>query len=321
MKRLKIIAIVLALTFSNIFSFEKVGTTSFQFLKILPGARGSSLGYAYGSLVNNSEAVFYNPAGLSSINNTDFSLSYIDWFMDAAHYGFSGAYNLSGYGTFALQIIYVDYGTIEETKVDALGFIGNTYNPGLTGVTYRPSAFVAGISYSRNLTDKLSMGITAKYISENLIYKKVGTFAFDGGLIFNTGFKGIKLEAAIRHFGPEIKYIEKSYPLPQTFSLGFSANLLSNEEFLIYKLQDQNFTISYAMVQPRDFDQQHNVGVEYSFKDFFFLRGGYQFNSDQETFSLGAGVNYQNIRFDYSFNKYGEYLNAVHRLTLGFSLN
>jgi len=34
-----------------------------------------------------------------------------------------------------------------------------------------------------------------------------------------------------------------------------------------------------------------NLGTELSFQEMFYLRGGYRWNYDQESWTLGAGVN------------------------------
>ena len=43
-------------------SGNKVGTTSFQFLKVMPDARSTALGEVSSSILTTSEAVFHNPA-------------------------------------------------------------------------------------------------------------------------------------------------------------------------------------------------------------------------------------------------------------------
>lgn len=317
--KIKIITLILLISF-QLFAFEKVGTTSFQFLKVLPGARANALSGAFTTLVNNSESIFWNPAGLAQIENYDFSFQFIDWFMDVKHFSFSGAYNLGNMGTIGVMGIFSDVGEIEVTRVDRLGFIGNIYNPGLTGEVINPSSLVLGISYSKFLTDKFAFGITAKYVHENLVVKSASALVFDGGLTFNTGFRSIILGASIRHFGQEVKYIDKSYPLPQTFSIGISSYLISPNEPLITSLENQKVLLSYDMIQPRDYDQLHSFGLEYSFNDILYLRSGYTFNSDQEGISAGLGVKYNNIRLDYSFNDYGKYLDSVHRVSIGIEI-
>ena len=299
---------------------QKVGTTSFQFLSVMADARGTAMAGAFSSIANNSEAVYWNPAGLTLVDNFDFSVSYLRWFFDINHYSFAAAYNLNDFGTVAVEGLYTDIGQIEVTRVDALGLIGETYNPGLTGEVIRPHQAAIGISYANQLTDKFAFGITAKYAYEDLVVESKGSFVFDGGLIFNTGFRTIKIAASIRQFGPDIKYLSKSYPLPQTFNIGISGYLISPSDGLITNAGQQKLLLSYDMIQPRDYDQQHGIGIEYSFNDMIFLRGGYRFNGDQQGVSGGLGFMFNDYRVDYSYTDYGDYLNAVHRFTVGFNL-
>jgi hypothetical protein len=314
-----IVAVFLLLFNGPLFSFPKVGTTSFQFLEVLTSARGSALGNAFCSMADNSEAEFFNPAGLTGISNIDISAGYVNWFLDAAQYSFTAGYNWEGYGVLGFQAMFTDVGVIEETRVDALGFHGDSYD-GLTGNTFRPNSIVFGLSFARDLTDKLSMGITAKFVHENLIYKTASAFAFDGGILFKTGFRNIVVDATIRHFGQQVKYIDQSFPLPQTFTIGVSSFLLSNIDPLIAQSDQHTLRLAYEMVQPRDYDQQHCVGMEYGFENFLFLRGGYQFNSDEQSWSTGLGLQYNGLRLDYSYNTFGQYLDAVHRVTIGYAI-
>jgi len=86
-------------------------------------------------------------------------------------------------------------------------------------------------------------------------------------------------------------------------------------------INDQRMLFAFDLSHPRDYTQQYQVGLEYAFKEMFFLRAGYKANFDEEGLTLGAGVKYNNYRIDYSFNDYGDYLGNVHRFTIGFSTN
>ena len=214
-----------------------------------------------------------------------------------------------------------DIGEIEETRVDhlyrdeALGI----YNPGLTGNTVTPGAMVFGISFARRLTDKFSFGITAKYAHEDLVVKTASSLIFDGGVLFNTGYKSLVLSAVLRHFGAQVKYFDKSYPLPQTFTLGISGYLLGQRNSLVFDSDENKLLLSYDLSQPRDYSQQHHLGLEYSFRDMFFLRGGYKINFDEEGLTYGFGIAYTGIRVDYSYCDFGEFLNAVNRFSIGYN--
>jgi len=322
-KFLIIILLMLGLNL-QLSAFEKVGTTSFQFLKVYPGARAAALSGAFCSIANNSEAAFWNPAGLASVNGFDMSFNYVGWFMDIKHYAFSAAYNLGNLGTIGLSGMVSDVGDIQETRVDMIGaggLVDGMYNPGLTGRSFKPTSLVVGLSYATRLTDRFSFGLTLKYVREDLIYQKANALVFDGGFLFDTKFKSIVIGASIRHFGSEVKFVDKNYPLPQTFNIGVSAYLFSSKDPLLFSLEDHSLLFSYDIIQPRDYDQMHSIGLEYSFKDMIFLRGGYTFNSDQEGISAGLGLVVNKYRVDYSYSDYGKYLNSVHRITIGFEFN
>jgi hypothetical protein len=335
------ILLTLTLCVSNGNAFEKVGTTSFQFLKVMTSARYTAMGEAASAIAFNSQAVFFNPAGLSYIKNIDVAVDYLDWFLDISHASFAAAYTVPGLGTFGFQGMVTDVGEIRVTSVDALGFVGDKYL-GYTGEVIKPMAMVFGVSYARTLTEKFSFGITAKYAYEDLDVKATGNIMFDGGLIYDTGFRSLKLAATIRNFGPDVKYFDeelisrydaendtsysqkytgKQYPLPQTFTIGISGYLISSNESLMMDSENQSLLVAFDLVQPRDFDQQYNIGLEYGFKNILFLRGGYKLNYDSESFSLGFGVAYSNIRVDYSYSDFGEYLDSVHRFSLGFAMD
>jgi len=303
-----------------IFPQNKVGTTSFQFLEVMTSARGTALGESYGAVVDNSEAVFWNPAALTRINNMDVSLGYTQWLFGTSHYSFAGAYTIGRWGTIGIQGLYTNLGNIEVTTVNALGFIGDNYNPGLTGQVINPHQYVIGISYAKDLTDKFAFGLTAKYAEEDLIVMSKGTICFDGGFTFNTGYKSIRIAASIRNFGPQVTYVTTSYPLPQLFNIGIAGYLFSPTDGLLVNIPNQSLQITFDLIQPRDYNQQTSLGLEYSYENMVFLRGGYKFNGDQEGISAGVGINYNRYRIDYSFTNYGSFLGDVYRFTVGFEL-
>ena len=332
MRRLLFIITLIWLAVAHLQAFEKVGATSFQFLKVVADARSMSLGGAYTAVVNYSDAVFWNPAALTQVEGMDFNFSYMDYFLDVKHMSFSASIPIKNWGTLGIQMMLADYGKIEVTSVDALGFIGDVYNPGLTGENINPYALVAGVSFARKLTNKFSFGLTAKYVREdmdisssyasdnknNRVYHN--SIIFDAGLLYDTGFRSLKLSAVVRHFGSSVKYIDQSYPLPQLFNIGIAADLFGPDEAMFFKLHGQRLLLAFDLVQPRDYDQQYNVGLEYGLKDILFLRAGYRINYDSQGLSLGFGLKYKNFRIDYAYSDYGEYLNQVHRFSFGITL-
>lgn len=316
------IIVLVALPFrqgmGQVSGFDQVGTTSFQFLQVIPNARAAAMGNAGTTTMESSDAIFFNPGSLARMDGLNIALSYLDWFLDVNISSVSLSYQWGNLGTLGFHGMVADYGEIIETRVDELQRDPETgiYNPGLTGNTATASAMVFGISYARALTDRFSFGLTAKFAREDLVAKAVNALIFDGGMIYETGFKSLKLGVMVRNFGAEVKYFDESYPLPQTFSIGVSGFLLGPAaEAFFLSSEDNRVLMSYELVQTRDHSQQQHLGMEYSFRDLIALRGGYKFNYDEESWTVGFGLAYNRFRLDYAYNDFGNILGNVQRFT------
>ena len=68
-----------------------------------------------------------------------------------------------------------------------------------TGEYFSASDLAAGISYARPLTDRFSIGFTAKFIQEAIWHETADAFAVDVGTIFKTDlFGGMVIGASLR---------------------------------------------------------------------------------------------------------------------------
>ncbi|MBI5476186.1 MAG: PorV/PorQ family protein [Ignavibacteriales bacterium] len=325
---------------------QKVGTTSFQFLKVMPTARATAMGDAYVTLATGSDGVFWNPAGLSCGSLQEVTTTLTFWLFDTKQLAWAYALPMGDWGSIGLQLQYVSFGEIEETRVDQLGRFGSGsslyYNPGLTGRTFSPKSYLVGLSYARNLTSKFSTGITVKYVAEDLwndaevkvripgeipgtfteeTYKTNGrVMLFDFGMLYNTGYHTVQIAAAVQNFGSQVKFAKKQFPAPLTFRLGTSADLVGKNA-LFYPEDKHRITLAFDMFQPNDYLQQMHLGTEYNYDGIFSLRSGYKFNYDSDGLTFGAGVSKELgsvlFLFDYSYGDMGSYLTKVHRISLG----
>ena len=331
---------VLAITvYASALFGQKVGTTSMQFLKVMPCARGTALGDAYNVLATGADAVFWNPSGITMVQNQELSSTYMMWMMDTKLGAASYAASLNEYGAVGVSIQYVDYGEMEEaiwnrpySKYDPF--------PGLTGRKFKPFAYVVGLSYAKQLTERFSTGLSIKYAYESLFdgsrvntmisqgaYEDVNTWGhgilFDFGMRYNTGFKSVQLAIAIQNFGADITYAKEASPVPLQFRWGIAADLVGNDA-LLSNLKNHRLTFAFDLFQPNDYAQQEHCGLEYEFAGVFALRAGYKFNYDSEGFTAGCGVKQAlgpvNLIFDYSYGSVSNYLGDVHRISLGAAL-
>jgi hypothetical protein len=343
MKRTRAGFVILIVAFlSSMLLAQKVGTSSLQFLKVLPDARGTAMGDAIGSLASGVNAVFWNPAGITRTNGIEISGSLTMWLFDTRQGALAAALPIGDWGVIGLQFQYVDYGSILVTRADQLHFVGSgtdtRYNPGLTGETFTPSTYLVGLTYSKQLTDKFSTGVTAKYVRESLwgsstvsvvgsngVVEDVNTYAdvllFDFGLQYNTGYRTVRVSASVQNFGSQVQFAKEGYPAPMAFRIGTAADLFGKNG-LLGEATDSRFTAAFDLFQPNDYMQQMHLGVEYSLVEAIFLRAGYKFYYDNLT--LGAGVLQSlggfPLSIDYSYGSMGDYLPSVHRFSVGVQL-
>jgi len=319
---------------------QKVGSTSMQFLKVLPSARAAALGDAYSVWASGAEAVFWNPAGVALTESHELSLTYTDWLFDARQGGFSYALSLRRIGAVGLQVQYVDFGVFEETTNER-PYINDPNRPGMTGRTFRPFSYVVGATYGRHLTNRFALGIGMKYAFESLfdsptvraqvrqgVFDDVSTRAsavlFDFGIRYTTGFRSIQIGSAVQNFGPDVTYAVESYPVPLVFRVGIAADLVGVDGLFIGGHQASQVRAAFDLFHPNDYDQQFHAGLEYEFLEVLSLRGGYKFNYDSDGLTLGGGLKYAigdfALAVDYSFGSMGTYLEDVHRFSLLMSL-
>jgi long-subunit fatty acid transport protein len=318
---------------------QKVGSTSMQFLHVMPCARATAMGNAYSTLASGADAVFWNPGGLALVERQEVSMTYISWIFDTRQGALSYATSLGDFGAIGAQVQYVDFGEFEETSSLA-PYIKNPDQPGMTGRTFRPFSYLVGVTYARSMTDRFSAGISVKFAHESLfdgqvvaaqvsqgLYEQVNTWAngllFDFGIHYDTDFRSIRIGASVQNFGADVKYAKESSPVPLLFRFGIAANVIGRTALLSMQ-EDNRLTVAFDLFQPNDYSQQAHVGVEYEFAETFALRGGYKFNYDYEGLTLGAGIRHTlgsvRMSLDYSFGSIGPYLGNVQRISLGAGL-
>lgn len=319
---------------------QKVGSTSMQFLKVLPSARATAMGEAYAVGAAGAEAIFWNPAGVALTEGSELSLTYVDWLFDARQGAFGYAQRVGSVGAVGLQIQYVDFGEFEETTNER-PYISDPDGPGLTGRTFRPYSYLVGATYARHLSDRFALGLGVKYAFESLfddptvtaqlrqgVTGEVSTRAsgvlFDLGIRYETGFRSIQIASAIQNFGPDVRYAVESYPVPLLFRTGIAADLVGPDGLFVGGRDDHQVRAELDIFHPNDYAQQVHVGAEYEFADLLSLRGGYKFNYDNDGLTLGAGLKYGvgdlGLAVDYSFGTMGTYLGNVQRISLGIAL-
>ncbi len=340
----KIISLVLIIAASvYIFPQSKVGTTAANFLTIPVGPRATAMGGAFSAVANDATSSFWNPSGLSRMNRSEFTVTTAEWLVSTRLNWIGLAFKFDDDNAVGVSINQLDYGEEEITTPD---------QPNGTGQKWSANDLAVSLSYSRNLTDRFSIGGSVKYITQKIYNESASAFALDIGLLFYTELEGLKLGANISNFGTEMKLDGKDlkrpididpsnsgnnpniagsldtdgWPLPLVFTVGLAYDLKLIEQW--------NFTLTSDAVIPNNQSTHLNAGVEVGWNNMLFLRGGYygllkdrndKLFSSQSSDGLTAGVGIQYdfgdffIKFDYSYSNLGIF-DEVSRFSLSIGL-
>ncbi|MCK5454794.1 MAG: PorV/PorQ family protein, partial [Calditrichia bacterium] len=315
---------------------SRFGTTSGVQLLIPVGARSIALGAGVVSSVRGAEAIAYNPAGMSMIPKSELIISTMRYIADINHNYVAGTVNGGRIGTFGFSIKSVSFGKIDETT---------EVQPDGTGNTYSPVFIVGGLSYSRLLTDRITAGVTGKYIFEGVMQTSASTFALDFGVqyAFNNS---LRLGVVMQNVGGKLKYAGRNLERP--FQIPASSPDADDGYFEGVALASDipslfSFGLSYAIniaeynsveligsfVNQNDAPDQLSGGLEYDYRNLFFLRGGYMMNAQNQDdnifgYSVGAGLKYGvgnfDFQFDYAFRQLTDYFDPNHVFAFIFGL-
>ncbi len=315
----------------------KKGTTAAAFLGIDVGPKAIAMGGAFVSVANDVTAMYWNPAGISQIDNFNATFSNTRWIADLS-FNYAGVvFPLEEIGNVGLNATFLTMDQIERTTLE---------NPDGTGELFDAGSYAFGLSFARNLTDQFAIGFNIKYINERLYHVSADGFAVDIGAMFDTGLEGLNLGMSITNYGTKMQLDGRDlrfqtdvapnisgnnqtigaelqtdmFELPLMFRVGVSMDILKG-------LGNSNLILSADALHPNDDVEYLNMGGEYVFYDMFSLRAGYKglfAENTEQSISLGGGIHYTLLEsvtfyFDYSYIDFG-ILNAVHTfsVSLGF---
>ncbi len=297
---------------------QRTGTSSFQFLKIGTNARGTGMGETFVAVSDDISSLNYNPAGLVLSNENGVSFTHTQWFVDTRIENIGGVYH---FGSNAIGLSVTSLRT-EDMKVTT------EYQQEGTGDYFRFSDLSIGLTFAKKMTDQFSFGATVRYVEENLGLLKMRTVVGDLATYYKTGLGTSRFAVMISNFGGQVSPSGsvdliggrtvnnfQSFPPPTVFKVGFAFEPWMNER--------NRVTASIQLNSPNDNAENFSVGAEYAYKDFLYVRGGYKFNVDAETFSAGTGVkfpiSFSKAILDYSVANYGD-LGFTHRISLSLLL-
>ena len=332
---MKKIILILILIATSIYAGDvaRKGTTGAEQVLIPIGARGIATGGAFLANITGLESIFYNPAGLDVYPQTEAMFSYVNYLADINISYFAVGTSLGDIGSIGFDLKTFDFGDIPVTT--------ETFPDG-TGETYSPSFLTLGFTYSKVLTDRISIGTNLKLITESIQNTNATGFALDAGVQYRFS-EALMIGAAVKNIGSDMNYtgqdladrtgipgsipgsstgsyeiITEGFQIPSFFQLSMTYALNINEQ--------NNLLFAGAYTANNSFEDVANLGMEYGFMDNFFVRGGYNLlveNTSEYIYGLtfGAGLDYKiggevGFVFDYAFREVKEFPTANHVFTI-----
>jgi len=261
------------------------GVAAADFLNIGVGARAAALGGAYTSIANDATASYWNPAGLVSIASPQIAFSHFAWYQDMNFEYLSIAYPVSEKLTLGVGTSYLSYGAIEgyDEYDNPTGELSSTFD------------MAVGLSAAYRTSERLSLGLTAKYIMESLTDVKATAIAVDMGATYS--LNRLTLGVAAVNLGQNLKFDQTEERLPAAIRAGVSMIFF-----------DSKVLASLETVNQIHGDFSVRNGYEIGFQNKYYLRAGYALYPQQEgrqlgqSLSFGAGALVGPAHFDYTFS-------------------
>ncbi len=280
------------------FAKEK-GETASAFLKLSAGSRPAGMGDAYCSVADDATAVYWNPAGLTQIQEKQGTFMFLRPMTRVEDLAMSyiGIAIPSVYGKFGGAITYYGYGQMDEITGEKDG------NP-VTNKRWDAYDFACSFSFAKDVRKDTWLGATLKVVNGKIAESTAIAFACDFGLLQKKD--RLAIGAVIRNVGSSMKYEEEGFGLPISVKLGAS-----------YKLLKLHLLLSGDLTMPNDNKTYFNLGTEYSWVKAFSLRCGYKSGPEDEGKGLtfGAGTNLGLYSFDYAYQTFDK-LGDGHRISL-----
>jgi hypothetical protein len=275
---------------------DRSGQAGASELLINPWSRSSGFAGANMATVRGLESQFLNVAGTAFTKKTEVLFSHTQWLkgseVNINSFGFTQRVGESG--VIGVGVMSMDFGKIAITTTDLPeGGIG-TFNPSFVNI---------GLSYAKEFSSSIYGGLTVKAVNEAIADVKAQGVALDAGIQYIAGkHKNIKFGVALKNIGPPLKYsgngLNQSATLPQQNNKGGNTTLTLSQRNSPFELPSQlniggaldlftskdtavktvhRVTIAANFTSNSFSKDSYQGGVEYGFKTYFMVRGGYYY--------------------------------------------
>lgn len=310
------LGIVLAASSAGATDFGRpgIGTAGSEFLTLDTSARGIAMGGAMTAVTDDASSMYWNPAGLARVPRVSAAFMHAQYVADVSYEAASYAQRINDTSVVGAGVRYLDGGTVAQTDLQ-----------GAAVGSFHPRAYVAELGWGQSIYDlsdsekDVALGVTAKAIRTDLGLASANGYAADFGVRYRffTSAQTYDMAFVVQNVGSGQKFDAVKDSLPLRIRVGGAVK------------PTQNLSLSLEGVAPVNNSPYVAAGAEYALEIqrgiTGFARAGvntltYQSLGAASMMSLGLGIKFNDVTFDYAFVPMGVLGTATHRLSLSFNL-
>jgi hypothetical protein len=269
---------------------DRAGQAGATELLINPWARSSGWGSCNSGSVHGVEAIFGNVAGVAFTKKTDIVVTHTQWLKgsDVNLNAFGFAQKLGESGALGFAVMAMDFGDIPVTTTESPDGGVGTFSPALVNIN---------LCYSKIFSHSIYGGVNVKVIDESISNVNAGGLAVDAGIQYITGSNedkdNLKFGIALKNVGTPMKFGGDGLSTRVTTATGYELTIEQRSAgFEIPSLvnigvtydirieQDHRVSVAGTFTSNSFSQDQYALGLEYAFKNYFMLRGGFTYEEN-----------------------------------------
>ena len=276
--------------------------TTFNFLRLPVSAHASALGGDNITITDDDASLgFHNPALTANVSDKTINLNYLTYMEGAKMASASFIKALRKLSTLFFGAQYLDYGSMKQVSVEGE----------ILGDVSAKDIMLCG-AYTYNLSDKISGGISAKFITSTLAGYNSIAAGIDLGINYYDEEYKWSVSAVAKNLGGQLKAYQDDFErMPVDIQVGVTKQLYRSP--LRFSL-----TMTHLNDWHGRFANHFVVGADLILSPNFYLAGGYNFRRADEMkitdsegesshgagLSFGGGVQLERFKFQVAYGKY-----------------
>ena len=283
--------------------------TAYNFLRLPVSAHAAALGGDNISLTeDDASLLFHNPALANFVSDKTLNLNYMTYMEGAKTASAAFVKGIKERASWGVTGQYMDYGKMKQT----------TYDNTEIGEFGARDVCIGG-SFAYALTDRISGGITAKFINSNIADYTSTAVGVDLGLTYTDSLGDLSISAVAKNLGGMIDAYEEEFEkLPFDLQVGVTKRL-PNAPFRF------SLTLTRLTDWKESFGRHVAIGADILLSQNIYVAAGYNFRrahqmkiTDEEGasghgagLSLGAGIALERFKLHLGYAKYHMSANSL----------